>query len=308
MTDRRTVAAPAVLVLVLGISIAQVIAPSVAVATPEDERRAAESFQQGEVAFARKEYEKAAVAFEIAGTFAPHPSAYLNAAEAWEKAGDFARAAQACARALEIPNADGSFHAEANKRLAALAPRVARVDIVGPAKMRVRIDASDPFVAPTTRYLAPGRHEIVATDPDSSASRSIPVDLAAGAAQSVDVTPADPNKKEPPPSRPLVPLGTWVSFGIAGAGAVVVGVLGGLTVDAQSGFEEAPTRDAADRFYDLRLGTNVALGVTLAAAVAGAVVWIVDAATAPKPPKTSIAPWFEPGAGAGAGAVLVGSF
>jgi len=307
MTDRRKVGEPAL--LALGIAFAWTLWPCIAMATPEDERRAAESFQQGEVAFARKEFEKAAVAFELAGTFAPHPSAYLNAAEAWEKAGDFARAAQACARAIEIPHPDPSFHAEANKRLAALAPRVARVDLIGPAKMRVRVDASDPIVAPATRYLAPGHHEIVATDPDTGASRSIPVDLSAGASRSVDVTPEDPNKKVAPPPRPLVPLGTWISFGIAGAGAVVVGVLGGLTVDAQSSFEEAPTRESADRFYDLRLGTNVALGVTLAAVVAGAVVWIVDAATSPpspaKPAATSIAPWIVPGAG---GAALIGTF
>lgn len=257
--------------------------------TAEDKKRAAQTFRQAEAAFGRGEFEAAAAAFEQAGRFAPHPKTFLNAAEAWEAAGQPARAAEACARVLSMEGATGSLREEAKARLASLQPKVLRLEIIGPPGFRVRVDGSDPAAVPHDRYLEPGPHRIEVNDPAAPEARVVSVEGGAGEVRHVDLTPkvnrpidgSLGDDRAPVEERPLVPIGTWVCVGIAGGAAVVVGLLGGLTLKAQGDFEEQPTQDNADTFNAYRLGTNISIGVGGAALLAGAIVWIVDATTAP---------------------------
>ncbi len=311
----KRLAARALLLAVLASSQAALALP-----TPEDQQRAGESFRQAEAAFARKEYAAAAAAFEQAAAFAPHPTAFLNAAEAWELAGDPVRAAQACARARSVPDAAPSFVAEAERRLKALAPRVVTLDLVGPPGSRARVDGGPEVLAPTTVFVAAGDHFVSVVDAAGGTARAIPVSVLEGARVRVDVSSAGARRVDPPSTGPAgpdppaevepasgveVPVATWVSFGVAGAAAVAMGVFGGLTIAAQGDFEVEPTRENADRFHDYRLTTNVLIGVASAAAAVGAVVWIVDAATRePAKPRAAVSLGVRPGAAGGA--VLLG--
>ncbi len=178
---------------------------------------------------------------------------------------------------------------------------------MGPEGARVRIDGGGAEALPVTRYLDPGLHRVEATEAGQTDARVTTIEGRAGQTVKLDLTPkakidADLGPLPPttPPAtqeeRPLVPVGTWVCLGIAGGAGVATGVLGGLTLSKQSAFESGPTRDTADTFYDFRTATNVAIGITGAAVLAGAIVWIVDAATAPA--EVAITPTFGPTGGA----------
>jgi hypothetical protein len=280
--------------------------------TRDDQRRAAESFRQAEAAFGRKEYAAAAAAFEQAGRFVPHPKAFLNAAEAWDLAGEPVRSAEACARALELPVEDNALHVEARTRLEALFPRIARIEIAGAGRLRARIDGGEEIAPPAARYVSSGKHRVDVVDPEDGSVRTLEVDARAGATERLDLSPkaapipegpkdVAPPTTPPAPERPPVPVGTWVSFGVAGAAATAMAVMGGLTLDAQSRFNDEPTREHADTFNAYRLSTNVLIGVAGAAALTGAIIWIIDAATAPAP--VALHPIVGPGhAGFGVGA------
>lgn len=84
----------------------------------------------------------------------------------------------------------------------------------------------------------------------------------------------------PPPREEgvSVPTATWVFFGVGLGSTALVGLFGGLTLDAQSTFADEPTWEHADTFNALRATTNVAIGVAGAALLGGAIVWVVDAA------------------------------
>ncbi len=83
-----------------------------------------------------------------------------------------------------------------------------------------------------------------------------------------------------------VPTATWIFFGVGAGSAALVGLFGGLTLDAQSTFAEEPTWEHADTFYALRATTNVAIGVAGAALLTGAIIWVVDAAISKRKART----------------------
>src|SRR5262249_30013942 len=141
-------------------------------------------------------------AFEQAAFFAPHPAPLLNAEEAWEKAGEPARAAEDCDRVLAMEDATPDFRAEAEKRLAALVPRIATIDFSGPRTIVVRIDGGANIEIPARRRVAPGRHALAFVDLTSSRSKVSEVTLARGETRAVDVTAPTPLPAPAPPPAP----------------------------------------------------------------------------------------------------------
>lgn len=257
----------------------------------DDAREAAAAkFKEAEAAFARRAYRESAEAFEAAAGLAPHPSVWLNASEAWEAAAEPLRAALDCERALAMSDISPPAKDEATRRVARLAARLGRLEIVGPPSIRVGIDGAPPEALPLRRWAMPGTHALHVIE--GLTARDTQVELAAGERRTIELA----NAAAPPPTSPshrsadvttadpaepslAPPAATWVCFGIAGAGAIVTGVFGGLTVAAQSDFDTEPTRDHADAFDRDKLVTNIALGTTLAAAAAGTIIWIIDATT-----------------------------
>jgi tetratricopeptide (TPR) repeat protein len=246
-------------------------------AASDDQRRLAEeSFARGEEAFGREEYAAAGAAFEQAALLSPHAASWLNAAEAWERAGELARAADDCEAARAL---DPSVEEEVERRLHRLAPRLHRLELPGSSGWRVQVDSSAPIAPPAKRWLSPGGHRIV-SEHRLGERREQTIVAEAGGASRVEL-------EEPLPAissatvtdvaiepgvavAPLVILGVGVATGVAAA------ILGGLTLEAQSAFEQAPTREAADVFYDRRLATNVTLSAAIVAAAVGVVWWLVD--------------------------------
>jgi hypothetical protein len=82
-------------------------------------------------------------------------------------------------------------------------------------------------------------------------------------------------------------VSSWVAFGVAGAAAVVYGVTGVMTVQAQSAFDSTPTVDTKNTFYRDRTLADAAFAVAIVGAAAGVVLWLV---TPGAPPSTALSP------------------
>jgi len=257
------------------------------VASPDDVARlAAKHFGEGEAAFARGDFTAAALAFERAYGVAPRAAALLNAAEAWESAGQRAEAVNDCERALETPGVEPRQADEARRRIARLEPRVARLEAIGPEGWSIEIDGGGGRRSlPALVAVDPGRRAIAVYGAEGQRSEQRVMVFAAGERSKLAlVGPAEvttpPVIKAEPIVEPVVlepalgpPTAAWIAFGTGSAALVASAILGGLTVDARSSYDAAPTQAAADAFYDRRLGTNIALGAAVTGAAAGVVLW-----------------------------------
>jgi tetratricopeptide (TPR) repeat protein len=129
-----------------------------------------------------------------------------------------------------------------------------------------------------------------------------------------DASPTSPPFVSPRVHPLLVP--GIVVLGVGGAGLVVFGILGGLTLSEDSrlastcGANAGRTCSDADvaGLRSMALGADVTLAIGLVAAATGAALLIVDAATdgeqAPSAPSARLVPWGGP---TGAGLVLEGT-
>jgi hypothetical protein len=250
-------------------------------ASPDDtHKRAAESFQQAEAAFRRREFAAAAASFEQAAEFETHPAALVNAAEAWELAGDLPHAAAACDGVLALPDVAAEFRADAERRLARLRPRIATLELNGAPPWSVRVDAIvQPVLLPTKRRLAPGSHVLAFVDAVSGEVRKLNVELAPGEVRTVEVPPqivvgplSSPAPVAPATTGP--PAASWMAFGTALVAGGFAGAFGVRTLAAQGDFEESPSHETRDAFYRERTVTNVACAVAIAAALVGGVIWL----------------------------------
>lgn len=69
-------------------------------------------------------------------------------------------------------------------------------------------------------------------------------------------------------------MASWIAFGVAGIGAVASAVFTVQLVDAQHSYQSHPTQTGRDDFYRNVALTDVALGITAAAAITGVVLWV----------------------------------
>lgn len=232
---------------------------------------AATAFSDAKAAFARSEFERAARRFEDAARLSPHPAALLNAADAWERAGERARAARLCDEVLATPSLRAPYREAAEEQLARLAPKIALLEIAGSPSARVSIDGGPDRALPDRVRLEPGEHTIVVGRPPPLGATSDRITLAPGESRRLEIPAGEtrPARRPwPPPAPALVAFGGAAAFGAAG---VFFGV---RTIDAQAGYERAPTVDGRDDFYRERLVTNVALSLAGAALVTGVVLWL----------------------------------
>ncbi len=275
-------------------SFATMIITAVAIAAParaddDANRRAEESFRQATEAFNNKQYVAAAAAFEQAARFKVHPAALLDAAEAWEHAGEYVRAAENIDRVLVIPGLDPTYLTESEERLKKLTPNIGTIDFRGPRTVLVRVDGGAEFSVPARIRIAPGHHTLTIVDlPTSRASKDV-LNIGRGETRDYEVTspapapaparprgpekPTAPTAPASPPSR-VPPLLSWIGFGVACAAAGTATVFGVRTLEAQSAYNASPSTEAQAAFYRERLITNAALGVSAAAAAAGAILWV----------------------------------
>jgi hypothetical protein len=207
----------------------------------------------------------------------------------------------------------------ANQRITALKSTPAEVKVdVTPPTATISLDGA----AQTTNPLKvpPGKHEISAKA-DGYLDAKADVDVAFGEKKEITLNltakptevakgpeapkPVEPTKPEKP-KKAGSKVPAIITLSLAGAGAVVGGVFGGLALKSKSDFEDTPTQDLYDQTERDALIADMSFGVAITFGVTGIVLLVTsngDSAAAEKKaeaPGWFVAPW---GGTTGAGAV-----
>jgi hypothetical protein len=264
----------------------------------ENRAEAATRFDEGTKAFESGDFRRAAESFDVAYRLAPNVDTLWNAARAWHRAGETARAATLYARYLRDAPPTASDRAAATAQLAALSPKLARIEVHGDDLRDLRIDAvpSEDRVV----YVSRGAHVVSAT----VGGKAMRKDQQVGAGDVVSVVfdeaslPPSPPEAHPPlpapgafprdPAREPEPgqarhkgWSPWVFAGGAFLTSVAVGftIASGVdTLDALSAFNAKGTQSNLSSGTSKQLRTNVLLGtsVGLGALTAATGIWLVD--------------------------------
>lgn len=243
-------------------------------AVPVAVERAAQRFAEGERAFERGDFVRAATEFEAAYRENPHPTALWNAGFSWERAGERVKAANFYRRFLaEAPN-DTQNRDRATAALKELGKTLGRIEIVAPAAESAELDQRD-LGPDRIVFVDPGTHLVTATIAGDKVSAEVAVD--AGQTRTVllaakPISKAAPNLEKTPPrvvqqpeTRGATP---WLLLPFAGVTALGVGLViwsGADTLVARTQYDEL---SKADQFLLYDQGklkqdrTNVLLGVT----------------------------------------------
>lgn len=248
--------------------------------TKEQQKEAAKKFREGELAFIKHDYLRAAASFEDAYDIAPHPDVLFNAIDAHDKGGNLARAATLCARLVrEFPTAEN--RSDASERLAKFTPKLGRVDISAKGKMTEVLIDGRPAEVGGESYVDPGDHVVTGRVDERFIEK--PINVVAGARVSVLLDPPvekpkgdnegtggtggpiESGKGDVAPPRDEKPLHPAVFFIGAGLTAAAGGVLiwsGIDTLGARDDFDAKPTQTGLDDGRSKQLRTNILIGVT----------------------------------------------
>jgi hypothetical protein len=262
----------------LPVTLANVAIAEPAVDDTSTHADAARHFTEGLRAFDRGDYLGAAREFDAAEQLAPHIDVLWNAARAWARTDDKARAATLYARYLRESPVDAPDRGTAQRQLAALAPKLGRVEVHGDHITHLVVDgrASDE----TTVYVSPGAHVVSAVVDTSPSTQTVRLE----AGQTVSVafeaeappppplaTPAPQGVPAPalpaPPSEPR-PRGGWSPWVVVGGGLLTATALGfaiwsGLeTLDTLNAFNARPTPGNLEEGQTRQTRTNVLIGTT----------------------------------------------
>jgi len=275
-------------------------------AEPQDLARTA--FAAGERAFAQRRFRDAAVKFEEAYTLTPHPSIQFNLARSLEAAGDVGPALKAYRIYLHFSSQAGDRVA-VTAAISGLERKLGQrgvqslVLFIEPAEGQATIDGTAVTGTPVVAELPFGQHEVVVVargyrehrvTVELTAQRSAEVAVTLEAmplATDVPVAKAPFVLEPPPPPPPLLSatpepvtkprVFTWVAAGVTVAAA---GTATGLFVAANGAGRElrAMERSRAEqdaivsRGKGLQTGSDVALGIAVAAAITTVVLVFVE--------------------------------
>jgi len=265
-----------------------------------DQAEALRLFRAARALYNAGEYRQAALGFEASFAAAPSPEAAYNAALAHERVGDRVATLTWFRRYLTVArrDVDPSYPlavqrvAELEARLGELTLRVDHPEAVREIRVNNVIVALDQFPL----LLEPGRVDLRFIGARDDQVVDITSEVRAGGPATIHFPgfiPAPGPDPVPapviePPRRPTAPRGPsgpdtlrrlfWTGAGFTGASAIAVGVLGGLTLRARSDYaatnvpmvpagETAANQADQERFNDLRLATNVMIGVAAGLAV-----------------------------------------
>jgi hypothetical protein len=257
---------------------------------------AARRFADGLRAFDRGDYIGAAEGFDAAERLAPHIDTLWNAARAWARTDDQARAATLYARYLRESPVDAPDRGTAQRQLAALAPKLGRIEVHGSHVTHLTIDGrgSDE----TTVYVSPGAHVVSAVVDAQSSTQTVRLEAGqtVGVAFEPEAPPAAaaPDSALPvhtalavpslsaaePEARAAGGLSPWVvaSGGLLTATALGFTVWSGLeTLDTLHAFDAHPTQANLSEGQTRQTRTNVLIGTTagLALLTGSAAVFLV---------------------------------
>lgn len=265
-------------------------------------RAAKAQYDEGERAFKKGDFRRAAELFENAYRILPHHSPLWNAARSWIRAGEDVRGANLLERYLKEAPPNAPDRDRATEAITDLDKRLGRIEVLTNDVTDVKIDGE--ALDGDKLWVVPGEH-VATADAHGKPVRKT-VSVAAGDRVSVTLEPPPPPETMLPPPPPPKPLPRWVVF--AGAGVSVVG--GGLV--ALSGIDTLNKKDDVDKYISsptfnkddesqraiaqnriddaasAQTRTNVAIGVTVGVAVLTAVaaVFFVDWDKKPTTPTT----------------------
>lgn len=197
-----------------------------------------------------------------------------------DRAGDLLHALSDCDQVVAMSELTSEHRGVAEECRRRLDPKVATIEVSGPATMTMRLDGGSAQILPVRVRVTPGRHVVVVESLTSRTMSNEVFDVAAGEHRKIAGREPVARPPAPPPSSTL-PATFWAASGVALFGAAVTGTFGVLTVRAKNEFDERPSSDAADEFDRNKLTTNIALAVTAVAAVTAVYLWI----TAPTPKR-----------------------
>lgn len=252
-----------------------------------DKARSAEFFRKGEKLFAGGEYVEAAFAFERAYQLFPHPSSLANMGFCYDEIGDYERAVTAFRKYMKQPNPQTPEDTvKISRYLERMKSKVG--DLAIKCSLRtceVTVDQAPRGVTPTNIVLLAGTHSVTVASVGEEVSRHYTVTVPGGGQVVLE---ADLNALPPVPSggtifddendahRLRAPF--WIATAATAAGLGTIGVLVGLNYQTREEFREggSTSTELEDRGNRLTLGTNIAIGATIAAAGAAIVLAIID--------------------------------
>lgn len=271
-----------------------------AAASPEvDQAEALRLFRAARALYNAGEFRQAAITFEASFAAARSPEAAYNAALAHDRVGDRVATLTWFRRYMAVAHRDiDPSYPLAVQRAAELEARLGELSlrIDHPDGLReIRINGVVVPLAEFPLLLEPGRVELRFIGERDDQVVDIASEVPAGGPATIHfpgfVPTADP-KPDPLPEPTRRPAATsqdpdsprtlrglfWASAGLTGAGAIAVGVLGGLTLRARNDYaanyvpmvpagETAANQADQARVNDLRLATNVMIGVAAGLAV-----------------------------------------
>lgn len=309
---------------------------------------ARKAYKEGEAKFKEGAYQAAFNAYKEADELLPIAATKYKMAVCHDKLGNVVEAVAAYQVFLDAspdPKKMDAAIADAKARVTSLKKTPGKVRVAfEPAdapKPMLSVDGAAPQpailadvrpapdaapVRAATVAMAPGHHKITATaegfDP---ATTELDLNFAETRDVKVTLNPMPPPpppvaSNEPPPPPPPPPpaprsnVPAYVTLGLAGAGAIVGGIFGGLALKAKSDFNKDPTTENADKTDRNALICDMSFAVALTFGVTGAVLLLSNdspaaeqkAAAAPKNHKKVqgfITPYWSP-QGGGAAALV----
>lgn len=278
-------------------------------------------FDEAVAASEQGDFRTALRLFRSSFDLVPVPDALYNVGMCQKALGDLPGAANTLRDYVALVGANMSVEErqEFDALLAELAPQIGRlIFVAGEPGATITVDGVAAGTTPFASWVAvaPGLHVIVASKPGFSSAtvtvevvggQVLPVALALGPREEVRVEVPRESRPAPPPPEPTCPepgteapvaassnLGPWfwTTVAMAGASAVGMAVTGGLTLKYNDDFEASGHTDASarDRALEMRTVTDVLLGVTIAAVVAGTIVFLVPGDEGEAPGSGSGAP------------------
>jgi tetratricopeptide (TPR) repeat protein len=249
-------------------------APPAASDEPADAReKARKLYKQATAAAQRGKLDEAARLFERAAELVPHAATHVAAGRSFLASKNEVAAADHFARALAL-GAPEAEKADVETSLAKLREKLGWVEVDGePGK--ARLDENHSMPIPCALHGLPGTRTLV-FELEGGEGR-VPIELVAGRAEQAqaalvrDDEPAPPPPPPPPPRSGPDPLlvGGFVGLGLGVVGGGVTVGLGLAANGAKDDFLASRTRADFDAASSLETGTNVALAVSIGAAVVG---------------------------------------
>ncbi|MFO0611862.1 MAG: PEGA domain-containing protein [Polyangiaceae bacterium] len=293
----------------------------------EKKDKAREAFTAGQAKFDAGDFKGAYEDFKTADDLVPGAVPKYKMALCLDRANDVTGAVAAYQAFIDANAAapDEKLKAkvdEVNKRLTELKATPAEVTVhVTPETAALSVDGTAQ-PGPVLK-VPPGKHTIGATAPDFldgktdvevtyAEKKEVTITLAEKPKVATPETPKPVEPKEPPKKGSKIPA--IITLSLAGAGAVVGAVFGGLALKSKGEFEDTPTQDLYDETTRNALISDMSFGVAITFGVTG-VVLLVTSNSASKDEKAEekksegphvwAAPWASP---TGAGAVGVVTF